>query len=152
MNNYTIISNGLITSTLSDGGFRLLGYLTSICFGDKTECWPSQKYIAEKLNKSVRTIQRNIKELIKAGYIKKRRRGSISNMYTILTKLISEKIKKVVDKVKTKNSYNNYKKNKIDHFNNFPHRKYDYGELESKLLGWTKVPDRDGSLYDQRSF
>jgi len=149
MNNYTIISNNLITSTISDGAFRLLSYLTSMCFGDKTECFPSQKYISENLHKSVRTIQRNIKELVIAGYIKKRRRGSISNIYTILTKLVSEKIDKAVERVKT--SYNNYKK-KVDHFNDFEQRKYNYDDLESKLLGWTKVPDRDGTLYDQRSF
>jgi len=132
MINYTLIQNNIITSTISDGAYRLLSYLTSMCYGAKTECFPSQKYISENLHKSVRTIQRNIMELIDAGYIKKRRRGSISNIYTILTKLVSEKINKTVERVKT--SYNNYKKNKVDHFNDFEQRKYDYNKLEDALL------------------
>lgn len=82
MTNYTILQNNDITLNISDRAFRLYCLLKSMAYGEKTSCYPSQVYLAEKLNRSVRSIQRYLKELLKAGYIKIKRRGSISNIYT----------------------------------------------------------------------
>ncbi|MEG1255050.1 helix-turn-helix domain-containing protein [Clostridium sp.] len=85
---YTRISNDIIEmSNISNGAFRLNIILQKMCFGDKNKCFPSQSYLAKALNKSVRTVQRYIDELIKAKVIVKKRRGSISNIYTVMDKV-----------------------------------------------------------------
>lgn len=139
MTNYTIIQNSDITSSLSDGAFRLYCLLQSYCFGEKDYCYPSQNTLALKLHKSIRTIQRYIQELIQAKLIKKRRRGSISNLYTIIGKKILQQVDKAVNKARNVyNSHkNNYKKDKIDAFNDYPQREYNWDELEKQLLGLT---------------
>lgn len=134
MTNYTVIDNATITSSVSDNSFRIYNFLLSMCYGkDKDYCYPSQKYIAEKLHKSVRTIQRGIQELVKAKLIKVHRRGSISNIYTMVKKTMFNTIDKV------KSTVNNIKKRyptkKKSLFNNFPQRKYNINELENQLLG-----------------
>ena len=156
MDNYTIIDNNLITNLrISDGAYRCYNLLLSMCYGKRNSCYPSIKFMAISVGRSCRTINRYIKELVELGLIAKRRRGSTSNIYTLLQKKTSqvvEKVKEVIDDVKKayKQKKQYHKKESV--FNNFPQREYDYDDLESKLLGWVKVPDKDGTLYDQRSF
>lgn len=147
MTNYTIIDNNLITNLkISDGAYRCYNLLLSMCYADKCTCYPSIEYIATALGRSCRTINRYLKELVELGLIVKRRRGSISSIYTLLKKKTQQIVQKVKDKVnKAKNaykgykndSYNNYDKNKVDTFNNYPQREYNWKELENKLLGLT---------------
>lgn len=61
MTSYTIIKNKLITDNISNGAYRLATLFLSMCYADKDTCYPSQKYLSEKLNRSVRTIQRYLK-------------------------------------------------------------------------------------------
>ncbi|AGY77952.1 helix-turn-helix domain-containing protein [Clostridium autoethanogenum] len=132
MINYTIIDNSTITYNISDNAYRIYNFLLSMCY-NKDHCYPSQKYISERLCKSVRTVQRGIQECFKAGLILRiKRRGSISNVYTLLktsTSNVVNTVKTTIDKVKK--SYT--KKKSL--FNDFPQRKYDYKELEQQLLG-----------------
>ena len=80
MDNYTIIQNSLICDLrLSDGAYRLNILLQSMAYGNKTTIFPSQKYMSVALGKSVRTIQRYLKELVKNGLITIRRRGMGDN-------------------------------------------------------------------------
>ncbi|OOO64291.1 transcriptional regulator [Clostridium tepidum] len=154
MTNYTIIQNTDITNlSLSDGAYRCYNLLLSMCYADKNTCYPSIKYIATALGRSCRTINRYIKELIKLGYISKRRRGSISNVYTLLQKKVQQTVQNIKDKVKNresgykkntsdkqslsntnskKNNYNN--KPKKDKFNDFEQRDYNFDKLEKLLL------------------
>lgn len=137
MINFLISDPSLITNlSLSDGAYRLLAFLLHMCYGDKITCFPSQKYMAVSLGRSVRTIQRYLKELEKNGLIVIRRRGSTSNLYTILAKKIQQAGQKVAGAIK--NAYNaskNAKKGKASNFNNFEQRNYDFDKLESALLG-----------------
>ncbi|HCL4466664.1 TPA: helix-turn-helix domain-containing protein [Clostridium botulinum] len=148
MTNYTIIQNETITSYLSDKAFRLYTLLQSMCYGDKITCYPSQKYLAIALGCSVRTIQRTLMELKKFNLISIRRRGSISNVYYLLQKKVQQTIQNIKDKGKSrengskgkkstkktnkKDNYNN--KYKIDKFNDFEQRDYDFEKLEDLLL------------------
>lgn len=137
MTNYTIIQNDTITSNLGNGAFRLYCLLQSMCYGEKDSCFPSQNYLAEKLNKSVRTIQRYLQELYNAKLIQKRRRGSISNVYTILGRKILQQVDKAVNKVKNacRSYQNKYKKEEVSSFNKYEQRQYNFDNLESVLLG-----------------
>jgi len=88
MTNYTIIDNNCIVDTdLPDSAYRLYNLMLSMCYGDKDTIHPSIKYLADKLNKSVKTISRNLKILKERGLIACRRRGSISNLYTLAKKI-----------------------------------------------------------------
>lgn len=142
INGYTVIQNKLITAPITNGAYRLGSYMLSICFGDKLECFPSQKTLADALNKSVRTIQRYLKELYDNNIIARRRRGHLTNIYTILIKKSKEKVKRIKEKL-NKNKpiiQNKYPKvAKELKFNSFTQREYtekQYNELEKKLLGW----------------
>ncbi|WP_194190351.1 helix-turn-helix domain-containing protein [Clostridium chrysemydis] len=142
MKDYTVISNKLITETaISDGAYRLYSLLKSMCYGEKDNCYPSQEYLAKKLNKSVRTIQRYLTELEDRNLIKKQRRGSISNLYTILLKQLENIANKVKARSKKAKGNSNYRtKNKQIKFNNFEQRERsdaDWLDLENKLLGYT---------------
>lgn len=140
MTNYTILQNKDITcNNISDGAFRLYIFLNSMCYGDKNSCFPGQSYLAEKLNRSIRTIQRYLKELVQVKMIKIKRRGSISNVYTIINKVAST-VEKAVKKAK--NAYDNHFKKKKDNddikktkFNDYEQRSYNYNNLEKILLG-----------------
>lgn len=138
MTNYTILQNNNITSNISDGAFRLYCMLNSMCYGEKNTCFPGQSYLAEKLNKSIRTIQRYLKELVQAKMIKIKHRGSISNVYTIVNKVTSTIENAVKNAKKTYNNYfkkkdkGNYKKT---NFNDYEQRNYNYNNLEKILLG-----------------
>ena len=136
INGYTVIQNKLITAPISNGAYRLGSYMLSICFADKLECFPSQKTLADALNKSVRTIQRYLKELYDNNIIARRRRGHLTNIYTILIKKAKETVNRIKEKV-TKNKYPKVAK-KI-RFNSFTQRNNSdeyYDDLEKKLLGW----------------
>lgn len=149
MINYTLIDNNLITNLrITDGAYRCYNLLLSLCYGEKTTCFPSIKYLATALGRSCRTINRYIKELVEIGLIVKRRRGSSSNMYTLLQKKslqVVEKVQKAVERVKetvnkAKNVYkehkNNYKKQERPDFNDYDQRdNYNYKNLEAMLLG-----------------
>jgi len=149
MINYTLIDNNLITNLrITDGAYRCYNLLLSLCYGEKTTCFPSIKYLATALGRSCRTINRYIKELVEIGLIVKRRRGSRSNMYTLLQKKsqqVIEKVEKAVERVKetvnkAKNVYkehkNNYKKQERPDFNDYDQRdNYNYKNLEAMLLG-----------------
>jgi len=89
MTNYTIIDNNEIgNSKMSDGVYRCYNLLLSMCYGTKDTYYPSIKYIVETLHKSTRTIDRYIKKLVELGLIVKRRRGSVSNIYTLLAEVV----------------------------------------------------------------
>lgn len=139
MTNYTIINNNIITANISHIALRVYLLLLSMCFGDKDYCFPSQAYIAEKLHVSVRTVQRALKELEKIGYIKIKRRGSISNLYTVLNKVVSNTVNSLKETVnKAKNSVKNKNKTKTaktGKFDNFTQRNYNFKNLEDMLLG-----------------
>lgn len=135
MINYTIISNSTITSNISDNAYRIYNLLLSMAYGEKNYCYPSQKTISEKLHRSIRTVARGVKELKDNGLISIKRRGSISNIYTMLKKAASttiEKVKSTVNKV-VKKSYPSKKKTST--FNEFKQRKYNFKNLENMLLG-----------------
>ncbi|EJO5347003.1 helix-turn-helix domain-containing protein [Clostridium sporogenes] len=141
MTNYTITSNFDITNLrLSDGAYRCYNLLLSMAYGEKCTVYPSIRFLAVSLGRSCRTINRYIKELISLGYIAKRRRGSISNVYTLLKKKVQQSIDKIKqakngskeEKTAKKSNANN--KYKIDKFNDFDQRNYDFNKLEDLLL------------------
>lgn len=141
---YTNIDNSIMSYNISDGAFKLFFFLQSMCYNEKTECFPSQNYLAEKLNKSVRTIQRYIEELINAGLLKKKRRGSISNIYTVMLKVVTQKVNALVEKVKDMKDRNTKAQSNKGYGYNYPQKKsnwnieersYDFGSLENMLLG-----------------
>jgi plasmid replication initiation protein len=94
----------------------------------------------------VRTIQRNLSELVKVGLIKIKRRGSVSNIYELIgisnsSSSIDTSIKKTLEKSKPKDSnWKNYSNKKQDLFNNYEQRNYDFEKLENALLGNSPVP------------
>ena len=142
MDGYTVIQNKLITAPISHGAYRLGSYMLSICYGDKLECFPSQKTLSEALNRSVRTIQRYLKELYDNNIISRKRRGHLTNVYTVLVKKAKEIVNRVKDNV-SKNKpiiQNEYPRAAKElRFNDFTQREYtedQYNELEKKLLGW----------------
>lgn len=146
MTNFTMIENEIFNYSISGQAFKLYCLLKSYCFYGKTLCYPSQKTLAGKLNKSVRTIQRNLSELVKAGLIKIKRRGSVSNIYELIgisnsSSSIDTSIKKTLEKGKPKNSnWKNYSNKKQDLFNNYEQRNYDFEKLENALLGNSPIP------------
>jgi len=87
MINFTMIPNEIISNkNISQGAFKLYCILNNYCYGNKDTCFPSQRTLADQMKKCMRTIQRYIKELIENGIIIIKRRGSISNLYQILTR------------------------------------------------------------------
>lgn len=87
------------------------------CYGDKTDCFPSQKVLSEIVGKSIRTIQRHIKYLVKLGVIKSLQRGfRLTNIYTVLDKVnqsaaayandMQKKVKELKEKCKKTKSNN----------------------------------------------
>ncbi|WP_070109936.1 helix-turn-helix domain-containing protein [Clostridium acetireducens] len=130
MSKYTLMENKILNKKISSGAFKLYFILSSYCFGEKNICFPSQKYLAKKLDKSTRTVQRYTKELRECGLIEieKGRRG-INNYKVMYFK------KSIYKNVVNKNK-NFSKKNKSNVFCSFPQRSYDFEALEKKLLGW----------------
>lgn len=129
-----IPNNYLFDNCLKDGEKTLLTLLQASCFGDKVKTYPAQKTLAVALNKSVRTIQRYIQRLKELGYIEVRRRGSISNMYTVLIKKAQKVGEQFVKNMKEKM---NRKNNST--FSNYPQRNYskqDLKSIEDVLTAW----------------
>jgi hypothetical protein len=48
---FTPISNEILDMNISDGTFRLYCIIQSYCYGDKEECYPSQRTLADRLGK-----------------------------------------------------------------------------------------------------
>ena len=113
---YTILQNSDIELTLSNGAFRCYVLLKQYCYADKDTCYPAQKTLAGILKRSVRTIQRYLKEIKEAGLLKVKRRGSISNMYTLISKKVEKSVDKIVKKFKKESNTNktNYAKRNLD--------------------------------------
>jgi predicted transcriptional regulator len=131
-----MVDNDILEANISDGAVRLYMILASYCFRDKTTCFPSQSTLAAKLNKSVRTVQRYLGELISKGLIMKRRRGSTSNEYTLIKKIVKNASSKVKEFFKGKSETKPCSKSKS--FSAYPQRNYDFGKLENMLLGRDK--------------
>lgn len=142
MINFTIASNSDITNLkISDGAYRLYMLLTSMAYNSKIQVYPSQKYLGTALGRSVRTIQRYLKELKKLGYISIRRRGSTSSIITLLQKKTAQAIEKVKGAVdKARKAYNEHKYDtkqytkKQSTFTDYSQRHYDFNKLEDFLL------------------
>ncbi|MDU1413479.1 MAG: helix-turn-helix domain-containing protein [Clostridium sp.] len=100
-NGFTNVNNDVMTSSkLSVGARTLYFILNSYCFGNKTECFPSQKTLSKALGKSVRTVQRYLIELKENGLIAIKNRGYLTNIYTILSKVcINPSVKKLKKKL-----------------------------------------------------
>lgn len=143
---YTVVSNDILNYNISEGAFKLYFILESMCFGNKTNCFPSQAFLATKMKRSVRSIQRYLNELTLNGLIEKKRRGSISNIYKVLLKKTTAIINTVLDKVaahnKNTNSKKAYPKSKVSTKNlkapnwNLEERGYNFDNLEDMLLGF----------------
>lgn len=139
MTNFTLIQNEVICDIrLSDGSYRLYNLLLSLAYNNKISVYPSQKYMAVALGKSVRSVQRYLKELIKLGFISIRRRGSTSNLITLLKKQTQQAVKQTQDKVKK--AYNAFKtqnkdNTKVSSWSTKNNRNYKWNKLESALLG-----------------
>jgi len=145
MKGYTIILNEALQENISSGSFKLLILLSSYCYGDKTECYPSEATLAAKLNRSIRTIQRYVKELVNAGLILVTRRSHRTNLYKLTKKQSPSKTNKIVSSIKEKCNYyageakakgKNKSAPPFSNFNNFEQREYDYKKLEMQLLGY----------------
>lgn len=136
---YTYIDNkAFYDNNLSPTDKNVYFILCSACYSNKIECTPSQNTIAKAINRSVRTVQRSLKRLVQYGYIKIKRRGSISNIYSIIGKKILQTVDKAVNKAKNayKTYNNNYKKQERPNFNDYNQRdNYNYNNLEAMLLG-----------------
>lgn len=150
MTNYTLIQNETITSYLSDKAFRLYSLLQSMAFGSEIQVYPSQKYMSIALRCSVKTIQRALKELKKANLISIRRRGSSSNLITLLQKKTTQAIEKVKDTVEhARKAYNEHKdyvkrhNKKESTFTNYSQRNYNFNKLEDLLLHHGKGDYKD---------
>lgn len=117
-------------------------------------CYPRQDTLAELIGRSVRTVQRCLKNLVLYGYIQIKRRGSISNLYYVLAKVgkqIVDRLKRAVQKdipkqdytVNRENAKNSDKKSsrtknyykKTSTFNDYTQRNYNFDKLEQALLG-----------------
>lgn len=149
---YTLISNDILKYNISQGALKLYFILESMCFGDKVECFPSQQYLAKKMNRSIRSIQRYLKELIENNIILKKRRGSISNIYSVVLKKNNTIISNIVNKIKSFKSSN--KESRSTTFSNktfskkpvtrtlkgpnwnTEERNYNFDNLEKMLLGY----------------
>jgi DNA-binding transcriptional ArsR family regulator len=81
---FAVIPEWLIDSTdVADPAFRVYAALRRYA-DDQGEAWPSIGTIAERLNRSERSVSRAIAELEKAGAITVERRFNQSSLYTIL--------------------------------------------------------------------
>lgn len=139
---------------LSDGAYRCYNLLLSHAYGRKVTCFPSQIRLAVMLGRTVRTIQRYIKELIKLGLIvvkRAGRKGCSNNLYTLVQKQVKlamiqamnaqkkaeneANIENKPTKVQTKKTaYNSYKR-KTNNFNSYEQRNYNFANVEAMMFG-----------------
>lgn len=129
---FTLIDNDTMLNNISDGAFRLYCVLQSYCYGEKDICFPSQKTLGEKLRRSVRTVQRYIKELVEAKLIEVIRRGSNNNYYKMLRKAAQKSIQNTISTIKT--AAKRHKSSSKGTFNNYKQRNYNVNKLEKLLL------------------
>jgi biotin operon repressor len=64
-------------------GFTVYSFLASLADSNQS-CFPSQKYIAERINCSRSTINKSIKVLVKYGLIKKERKNRYHCIYSLI--------------------------------------------------------------------
>ena len=64
-------------------GFVVYSFLASLADSSQ-RCFPSQKYIAERLGCSRSTVNKNIKVLIKYGLVKKERKNRYHCTYSLI--------------------------------------------------------------------
>ncbi|RMC93782.1 helix-turn-helix domain-containing protein [Clostridium autoethanogenum] len=137
----TYIDNAYLYDTrLTSTEKTVYAVLCSACYGDKCETYVGQLTIAKAINKSLRTVQRSIKTLKGFSYIQIKRRGSISNITTIISKQMRKTGQKVISTVKSaykayKQKINIDKQEKKTLFNSFKQRNYNFKNLENMLLG-----------------
>ncbi|WP_125153610.1 helix-turn-helix domain-containing protein [Clostridium rectalis] len=128
---FILIEEEILEKNLSDGAFKLYVILMSYCYGYKDSCYPSEKTLAKRLKRSLRSVTRYIKELREKGAITVIKREGGGNEY------------KIIGKIQLRN-YNMLKKsinNKADRFIDYQQRSYDYDKLEKYLLGLEKDID-----------
>ena len=85
MKKYGIIHEEVLASTeLSNTSKLVYSYLSTMADKDGV-CYPSQRYIAEKLGISAKTAQRGIRQLSEAGFIQVVKQKASSNMGAFLS-------------------------------------------------------------------
>jgi len=87
--NFTVFENEIwdlaVEFDLSNGAIVLYMKMKSMAFGKKKTIFPSQQYLSQALRCSVRSVQRYIGELVKAGCIRSLQRHITSNLYTLVS-------------------------------------------------------------------
>lgn len=116
---YTNISNSFIfRNDISDGAKNLYLIMQALAIkGDEIE--HSQKTLANMMGKSVRTIQRYLKELKEAGLLEIFFRLGRTNVYKVLVKIVN-KVKEVTTQIKE----NIQKRNSQYHNDTFKDKAY----------------------------
>lgn len=132
---YTKVNNSVIFNTQISTGAKTL-YFVMLALGIKSnEIEHSQRVLAEAMNKSVRTIQRYIKELKDAGLIQVIRRLGYTNIYVLLGKVINKAKNTAKNAINTvKGTVNNFKNKQFQAWYGYSQRQYDVEALEKALL------------------
>lgn len=131
MESFTIINNSIISSNISNGAFRLFCLLSQKCYGNKENCFPSQRTLAKEANVCVRTIQRWLTQLKNAKMVSIEHRIGTSNLYTILQKIKLQQ--------QLKNKFTNFVKDKFKGCRASNERQYDAKVLEDFLLKRSEI-------------
>lgn len=90
-NRFSIIPHWVILSGISSGAIHLYAVLAKYADNDTGQAFPARSRLASDLGKSVDTIDRAAKELVRVGALKvtqRKRKGSkenYSNLYTLIT-------------------------------------------------------------------
>lgn len=97
---------------------------------------PYEKSLEEKLRRSIRTIQRYIKELIEAKLIQVIRKGANNNnYYKLLRKAVQKSIRNTISTVKAAaDKHRSFQNSNKGNFNNCQQRNYNMEKLEKLLL------------------
>ncbi|HHV73419.1 MAG TPA: helix-turn-helix domain-containing protein [Thermoanaerobacterium sp.] len=132
---YTNVLNSVLFNTdISDGAKNLYLIMLALCIkGDEIE--HSQKTLSTMIGKSVRTVQRYLKELKEAGLLEIFFRLGRTNIYKILVK-ITKQVKEVVNQVRENIQYQKdiFKEKARNALFPPTQRKYDVNVLEEQLL------------------
>lgn len=141
-----------IDERLHASSIKVFGIINSLCFGSKSDCYPSQALIAFLANISIKTVSRAIKELKICGYIKVQFRKGFSCIYTIIDKFARNVVNTIKNRANSTKEKKQDKKQRKQNTWNYPERNYsnDYlDNLEKRLLGWDIQQDLNGNLYEQ---
>jgi len=85
---FTPLLNSIIDDrTLSAGAFRLYAALASYCWNGSDTCWPAASRLAEQLGVAERTVQRQLDQLVTAGYVRKHCRPGRTNEYELVRRV-----------------------------------------------------------------